>query len=148
MANNKKFKKNTDQNGLKQSPKATFGSKYKWFNISYLEFFFWKYNFNIKLFYIPPHIPVDIIRVCFFNFQIFERSPNQKILAKKITHFIIQFPSKNLTHFANLNPLDFEINMLRQHSQRLFRLCKFWSTDSKFLYIFVYLRKKIFVSKT
>ena len=47
--------------------------------------------------------------------------------SKKITHFIIQFRSKNLTHFTNLNSLDIENNMLPQHSQKPFWLYKFSS---------------------
>ena len=48
-------------------------------------------------------------------------------LAKKITHFTIQFCSKNLTHFTNLNLLDIENNILLQHSQKPFSLYKFSS---------------------
>ena len=34
--------------------------------------------------------------------------------SEKITHFTIQFRSKNLTNFTNLNSLDIESNMLSQ----------------------------------
>ena len=47
-------------------------------------------------------------------------------LAKKITHFTIQFRSKNLIHFMNLNFSlnDTENNMLPQNDQKLFSLYK------------------------
>ena len=112
----------------------------------------------------------------FFIFRFSSRkSQSQQKLAKKITHFTIQFRSKNLIHFTNLNSLDIENNMLPQHSQKCFWLYKFSSKhvpvwyqkkhlgctiswrqrtaflkhfESKCLYISVYLRKKIFVPKT
>ena len=52
------------------------------------------------------------------------KSQSQRKLAKKITYFIIQFRSKNLTHFTNLNSLDIEKNMLPQHSKKPFSLYK------------------------
>ena len=76
---------------------------------------------GLKSFYICPEVPVDIIRVCFFNFRFSSRkSQNQQKLAKKITHFTIHFCSKNLTHFTNLNSIDIENNMLLQHCQKPF----------------------------
>ena len=42
--------------------------------------------------------------------------------AKKITHFTIQFRSKNLTHFTNLNSLNIIRNILMQHSQKPYLL--------------------------
>ena len=86
----------------------------------------------------------------------------------------MQFRSKNLTHFTNLNSLDIENNILPQHSQKPFRLYIFsnkhvsvwfqkkhlgcaisWHQrttflkhfESKCLYISVYLCKKNFWSK-
>ena len=44
---------------------------------------------------------------------------------EKITHFTIQFRSKNLTHFTNLSSLDIENNMLPQHSQKPFWITNF-----------------------
>ena len=62
----------------------------------------------------------------FFYFRFSSRkSQIEQKLAKKITHFTIQFCSKNLTHFTNLNSLDTENNMLPQHSQKPFWLYKF-----------------------
>ena len=129
----------------------------------------------MQLLKIYPHVPVDIIRV-FLNFRFSSRkyqSPQK--LAKMFTYFTIQFHSKNLTHFTNLNSLDIESNMLPQHSQKAFWLYKFSSKhvsvwcqkkhlhctiswrprtaflkhfESKCLYISAYLRKKIFVPET
>ena len=48
-------------------------------------------------------------------------------LAKKITHFTIQFHSKNLTHFMNLNLIDSEKSILSQHNQKPLSLYKFSS---------------------
>ena len=80
---------------------------------------------SIKRFYIRPHIPVDSIRA-FFNFRFSSRkSQSQQKLAKKITHFTIQFRSKTLTSFTNLNSHDIENNMLPKHSQKTFSLYKF-----------------------
>ena len=132
----------------------------------------------IQLFYIRPHVSVDIIRFlfhCYYYFNFLSKSQNQKILGKKFTNFIIQFCSKNLTHFMNLNSHDIENNMLSQHSQKPFSLCKFSSQnicvwcrkkhlhcifswrpstsllknyESKCLYISVYLHKNISVPDT
>ena len=80
---------------------------------------------GIQSFYICPDVPLDIIRF-FFNFRFSSRkSQSQHKLAKKITHFTIQFRAENLTHFTNLNSLDIENNMLSQHSQKPFWLYKF-----------------------
>ena len=58
---------------------------------------------GIQIFHIRPHVPVDNIRVI-FNFTFSNRkSQSQQKLAKRITHFTIQFCSKNLPHFTNLN---------------------------------------------
>ena len=112
---------------------------------------------------------------CILIFTISSRkSQSQQNLAKKITHFTIQFRSKNLTHFTNLNSIDIENNMLLQHSQKPFWLYKFFSNyvavwcqkkhlhcspswrpktaflkyfQSKCLHISAYLRKKIFVPR-
>ena len=62
---------------------------------------------------------------CFLVFRFSSRkSQSQRKLAKKITNFTIQFCSKNLTHFTNLNSLDNENNMLAQHSQKPLSLYK------------------------
>ena len=52
-------------------------------------------------------------QTCFLIFKFFSRKyQSQQKLAKKITHFTIQFRSKNLTHFTNINLLHIENNML------------------------------------
>ena len=49
----------------------------------------------MERFHIRPHIPVDIIRVFFLIFRLSSRkSQSQQNLAKKITHFTIQFRSE------------------------------------------------------
>ena len=74
--------------------------------------FFENFISGIQSFYICPDVPLDITRF-FFNFRFSSRrSQSQQRLAKKITHFTIQFCSKNLTHFMDLNSLDIENNML------------------------------------
>ena len=76
-----------------------FGPKYKRFKILYLKFLFWKYISDIQIFYIRSHVPMDTVRV-FFNFRFSsKKSQSQQKLAKNITHFTIQFCSKNLTNF-------------------------------------------------
>ena len=129
---------------------------------------------GIQPFYIRPHVSVDITRVLFFWFS--SRKPQrQRKLAKEITQFTIQFRSKNLTHFKNLNSLDIENKILSQRIQEPFSLYKFSSQhfsvwcqkkhlhciiswrqrtaflkhfESKCLYISLYLCTKIFVPET
>ena len=94
---------------------------------------------------------------------------------KKITHFTIQFRSKNLTHFTNLNSFEIENNILPKYSQKNFSVYKFsnkhvyfscqkkhlhctisWRPrttflkhfESKCLYISVNLPEKMFATKT
>ena len=104
---------------------------------SFLKKLFWAYNFikkyhqklnhfyqakkNDNLFdnYIFVH-KFQWKSSVYFYFQIFQKkisSPTKKP-AKKITHFTIQFCSKNLTHSMTLNSLDIEKGMLSQHSQK------------------------------
>ena len=57
----------------------------------------------------------------FFYIRFSSRKPqSQQKIAKNITHFTIQFCSKDLTRFANLNSLDAENNTIPQHSQKPF----------------------------
>ena len=115
---------------LLKRPKAVskntkFGPKYKWFKISYLECFFWKFYFGPTTFlYFSRRSNGH--HQSYFRFSS-RKSQSQQKLAKKTTHFTIQFCSKNLTHFTNHNSLDIENNMLPQHSQKPFWLCKFSS---------------------
>ena len=116
--------------------KMKVGSKYKWFKISYLQFYFQNYFFGRITSFIFVHT-FQWTSSEFFLFQIFSRkSQGQQRLAKKITHFTIQFCSKNLTHFTNLNSLHIENNMLPKKCQKSFSLHKFpskhvWSWPSK-----------------
>ena len=88
---------------------------------------------RIQLFYIRPHVLVDIISFFFFNFRFSNRkSQSQQKPVKKITHFTIQFCSENLAHFANLNSLDIGNSILLQHSQKPFSRYKFSSKDIVF----------------
>ena len=105
----------------KAFPKKTkFGPKHKLLKISYLKLFFWKYFFgHTNLLYSSTRVSRH--HQSFFNFRFFSRkSQSQQKLPKKITHFTIQFRSKNLTHYMNLISLDIENNMPLQHSQRPF----------------------------
>ena len=84
-------------------------------NVIFLEFFFLNIIFGVQLFYIRPDIPTDII-IRFSD----RKSQSQQKLAKKITNFTIQFRSKNITHFTNLDSLNIANNMLPQYSQKSF----------------------------
>ena len=71
------------------------------FVIIFLKILFLTYKFS-------PHVPVDIIRV--FLFQNLQQKISKPIKpGKKITHFTIQFRSKNLVHFTNRNSFEIEI---------------------------------------
>ena len=106
------------------------------FGIAFLKILFWAYYFFGRIY--SPHVAIDIIRV-FFYFRFSSRkSQNQQNLAKKITHFTIQFFSKDLTHFTNISSLDIENNTLPMHSQKPFSLYKFSSK-----HVSVWCRKNI-----
>ena len=56
-----------------------------------------------------------------FNFRFSSKmSQSQQKLAKMVTHFTIQFYSKTLAYFTNLNSLDIENNIHPQRSQKTF----------------------------
>ena len=62
------------------------------------------------------------------SFRFFRRKfQSQQKLAKYITHFTIQFCSKNLAHFSNLNSLKIVKNILPQHSQKPYPPHRFYS---------------------
>ena len=68
--------------------------------------------------YLKPHV-----WSLFFNFRFSGRNyQSQQKLAKNITYFTIQFHSKSLTHFINLNSLNIAKNILPQHSKNLLTL--------------------------
>ena len=103
--------------------KTKFGPKYKWFKISYLKFFFWKYYFRHTTFIYLSRRSTGCNWSFFFSSRFSSgKFKGQKKLAKKITHFTTQVRSKSVTHFTNFNSLDIKNNMLRQHSQK----CFFW----------------------
>ena len=104
------------------------------FGILLLKMLFPAYNFFI-------FIHSGHYQSFFFDFRFSGRkSQSQQKLSVKITYFAIQFRSKNLTHFMNLNSLEIENNMLPQHSQNPFWLYyKFFSK-----HISVWCQKKTF----
>ena len=150
--------------------KTKFGPKCKWFKISFCNSFFENNISDIYNFFIFVQTFQWTSSGFFYDFRFSNRkSQSQQKLEKKITHFTIQFRSKNLIHCTNLNSLDIENNMLPKHRQKPFSLYKFsgmflfgvnkknlhctisWRPrtaflehiESKCLYISVYLCKKI-----
>ena len=106
--------------------------------ISYLKLFFWKYYYRHTTFLYSSTRSSGHHQSIFLIFRLSSRkSKSQQKLAKKITNFTIQFRSKNLTHFTDLNSLDIENNMLQQHSQKPFWLYKYSSK-----HVFVWCQKK------
>ena len=93
------------------------------FGILFLKTLFRAYNFFIFV-----HMFQCTSLEFFFHFRFSTRKyQSQQKLAKKITHFTIQFRSKNLTHFTNLNSFEIENNMLPKHNQKTFSVYKFSS---------------------
>ena len=117
------------KNALKQLPKKQqlneniYDSKF-----SYLEFVFWKnYIGHTKFLYLSI-CSCEYHQSFYFNFRFSSRKfQSWQKLAKKITHFTIQFCSKYLTHFANLNSLDIENNMLPQTQPKTFLTVQIFS---------------------
>ena len=104
------------------------------FGILLLKMLFPAYNFFI-------FIHSGHYQSFFFDFRFSGRkSQSQQKLSTKITYFAIQFRSKNLTHFMNLNSLEIENNMLPQHSQNPFWL--YYRFFSK--HVSVWCQKKTF----
>ena len=82
---------------------------------------------HTQFFYIRLHVPGHHQSI-FFDFGFSSRkTQSQQKLAKKTTHFTIQFCSKKPTHLTNLNSFDIENNMLPKHSQKPCSLYKFSS---------------------
>ena len=128
-----KKKKNTRKKPLELPPKTKFGSKYKWFKIPYLEFFFENIISDMQRFYIRPHIPLNIIRDFFLIFK-FSRSKSPFWLCKfSSKHVSVSCQKKNHLHCT-----------ISWRPRTTFLM----HFESKCLYISVYVRKKIFVSKT
>ena len=92
-----------------------------------MEFFFWKYFLGHTTFSYSS-ISSRGHHQSFFDFRFSSRkSQSQQKLTKKVTHFTIQFRSKHLTHFTELNSLDIENNLLPKYSLEPFSLYKFSS---------------------
>ena len=110
----KKFFKNHTLKRPKATPqKMKFRPKYERFKISHIELFFWKHYFG----------PTTFLWRSTGHHQGFILISD--FLAE--SQFEIQFRSKILSHFTNLNSLDIENNMLPKHSQKPFSLYKFFS---------------------
>lgn len=90
-------------------------TKNKWFKSSYLDFIYFR----------------------FFG----RMSQNQRKLAKRITHFTIQFCPKNLTYFTKLSSLSIVKKSLSNTAKNLSHFTSF--TANMFL---VYIRKKIYTA--
>ena len=135
------------------------------FGILFMKILFLAYNFFIFAQMYQRPSSAEFL----FNFRFsIRKSQSQQKLGKKIAHFRIQFRSKNITHFTNLDSFDIENNMLLQYTQKPFRHVSAWCQrknlhctiswhpragflkyfESKCLYISVYLCKKIFFPKT
>ena len=86
--------------------------------------FFENTTSGIKHFYISPDVPIDNTRAFFLNFRFSSRkSQSQQKLAKKITHFTMQFRSTILQTSTHLT-----LKMISsRNSQKSFWLCKFSS---------------------
>ena len=86
------------------SPKMKTGPKYEWFKISYLEFVFFENIRAYSVFIFLQTFQLTPSEFFFLNFRFSSRkSQSQQKLAKKITHFTIQFHSTILrtsTHFT------------------------------------------------
>ena len=119
----KKKKKKHWLKRTKAVPKKTkLGPEYKWFKISYLQFFFWKYYFGRTI----------LVRTFqwtsseFFLFQNLSQKISEPIkTSKKITHFTIQFRSRNLTHFMNLSSFEIGNNMPPNTAKKLSQFTNF-----------------------
>ena len=82
--------------------------------MSYLELFIWKFYFGHTIFLYSPRCTSGHPQSFFLISDFLAENLKANKLRKKIANFIIQFRSKNITHFMNLNSLDIENNMLLQ----------------------------------
>ena len=91
-------------------------------------FFFWKYFYfcYTTFLYLSTRSSGHHQNFCYSRF-FSRKSQSQQRLVKKIIHFTIQFRSKNLTYFTNLNSLHIENNMLPRYYQKSFSFYKFSS---------------------
>ena len=151
-----------------------FGPKYKWFKITYLEFFFLENISSIQLFISSTRSSRHY--QSFFNFRFCSRkSQSQQNLAKKITHFTIQFGSKNsiilrattllalkiicscntaknLSHFTNFSAKNISVLCHKKHLHCTISWCPrpefLEHFQCKCLCISVYIRQKTFVPES
>ena len=151
--------------------KTKFGPKYKWFKVSYLEFFFWIYILQAYNFFIRPHVPVEIIRV----FSLISDFLVEGLKASKKDHSCYNTVSLKtslilwtLTYLplkkyalATLPKAFLTLQIFQQtcfclFSEKAFALHHFLTPKNciiealwkQCLYISVHLRKKMFVSET
>ena len=114
--------------------------------MSYLEFIFLKVLFPAYNSFIFAQMFQWTSSEFLFKFRFSSRkSQSQQNLAKKITHFTIQFQSKNLSFFTNLDSLDIKNNMLSQFLDAQER--NFWSTLKASVCIFLYISVRIFFQR-
>ena len=142
--------------------KTKFRPKYKWLKISCLEIFLGNIILGIQLLYIRPHVPVDITRVFFSYFRFSGRKTNSTIQlrSKNLIHFtnLISFiieiicfrnTAKILSDFTNFPANMFLFSVRKKHlhctSSKRLRTAFLKHFVSKYLYISVYPRQKIFV---
>ena len=114
--------------------------------MSYLEFIFLKVLFPAYNIFIFAQMFQWTSSEFLFKFRFSSRkSQSQQNLAIKITHFTIQFQSKNLSFFTNLDSLDIKNNMLSQFLDAQER--NFWSTLKANVCIFLYISVRIFFQR-
>ena len=102
--------------------KMKFGPKHKRFEVSYFGILFLKILFRAYNFFISIHPFRWTTSGFFFNFRFLSiKSQTQWKLAKKVTHFTIQFCSKSFTHVMNPNLLGIENDMIPQYTQPTFQ---------------------------
>ena len=88
--------------------------------------FFEKIILGIQSFYICPYAPVNIIRVFILILDFLAGSFKADKNQQKILH-ILQYSFAQNTHFANLNSLDIENNMLPQTQPKTFLTVQIFS---------------------
>ena len=114
--------------------------------MSYLEFIFLKVLFPAYNIFIFAQMFQWTSSEFLFKFRFSSRkSQSQQNLAIKITHFTIQFQSKNLSFFTNLDSLDIKNNTLSQFLDAQER--NFWSTLKANVCIFLYISVRIFFQR-
>ena len=101
-----------------------FEPRCKWFKISYLEFFFWRY-FGHTTFLYSSTCSSQYQSFFISDFLAKSLKANRKWQRKDHSFYMTVLLKK--THFMNLNSLDIKNNMLQQHNQKPFWLDRFSS---------------------